>query len=151
MSQRPNRHQRRASQSVFVLPDNFATTESPPLEEVGAQEKTAPTSTQPPQEIPHPLHPLTTLPEQEIKVEGSGKKIQGNRGGSITLIQKAEYHQLVSRRIGPSKIATFPAPQFIEQILRIVHSPFLTKPLDDPIPNPSGRKKPAVDYLIKKL
>ncbi|KAF3321946.1 hypothetical protein FCM35_KLT14162 [Carex littledalei] len=28
MSQRPSRHQRRASQSVFVLPENFSVSES---------------------------------------------------------------------------------------------------------------------------
>uniref|UniRef100_M8CD63 Uncharacterized protein n=1 Tax=Aegilops tauschii TaxID=37682 RepID=M8CD63_AEGTA len=41
MSQRPGRHQRRASQSVFSLPENFASPEDVPGDGVGEQRKPA--------------------------------------------------------------------------------------------------------------
>ncbi|KAF7024519.1 hypothetical protein CFC21_036854 [Triticum aestivum] len=41
MSQRPGRHQRRASQSVFSLPENFASLEDVPADGVGEQRKPA--------------------------------------------------------------------------------------------------------------
>ncbi|CAL4973245.1 unnamed protein product [Urochloa decumbens] len=43
MSQRPGRHQRRASQSVFVLPENFALEDVPAaVAEVGAADQRKP-------------------------------------------------------------------------------------------------------------
>lgn len=41
MSQRPNRHQRRASQSVFVLPENFSVTEQVAFVDVATEQKPA--------------------------------------------------------------------------------------------------------------
>nr|XP_018682967.1 PREDICTED: uncharacterized protein LOC103990153 isoform X1 [Musa acuminata subsp. malaccensis]XP_018682968.1 PREDICTED: uncharacterized protein LOC103990153 isoform X1 [Musa acuminata subsp. malaccensis]XP_018682969.1 PREDICTED: uncharacterized protein LOC103990153 isoform X1 [Musa acuminata subsp. malaccensis]XP_018682970.1 PREDICTED: uncharacterized protein LOC103990153 isoform X1 [Musa acuminata subsp. malaccensis] len=65
MSCRPSRHQRRASQSVFVLPESFSISEAPPME-VG-EKKTAVESSQPSSEPAAPSPPPPALPGQEFK------------------------------------------------------------------------------------
>jgi hypothetical protein len=47
MSQRPSRHQRRASQGVFVLPENFSVTEHVALVEAAEQKPAFNHSTKP--------------------------------------------------------------------------------------------------------
>ncbi|RWW47599.1 hypothetical protein BHE74_00046386 [Ensete ventricosum] len=65
MSCRPSRHQRRASQTVFVLPESFSSSEAPPME-VG-EKKTAAESAQPSSEPAAPSPPPPALPGQELK------------------------------------------------------------------------------------
>ncbi|CAL9123676.1 unnamed protein product, partial [Musa textilis] len=65
MSCRPSRHQRRASQSVFVLPESFSSSEAPPME-VG-EKKAAVESPQPSSEPAAPSPPPPALPGQEFK------------------------------------------------------------------------------------
>ncbi|KAF3329987.1 hypothetical protein FCM35_KLT05318 [Carex littledalei] len=75
MSQRPSRHQRRASQSMFVLPENFATSEAP-LKEVNCGTQDAPGSGQASNDTSAQtsLHSsVVNLKDQEMKQCGTRK------------------------------------------------------------------------------
>ncbi|KAJ3680825.1 hypothetical protein LUZ60_015314 [Juncus effusus] len=71
MSQRPNRHQRRASQSVFVLPENFSTDESPATDGNGGTDNGTSAGTNQVQN-----NASTVSKDQEISNNGVVKKIQ---------------------------------------------------------------------------
>ncbi|RWV77998.1 hypothetical protein GW17_00061102 [Ensete ventricosum] len=60
MSERPSRHQRSASRGVFALPENFSSSEAPPMEV--SEQKTACKPAQNPPEG----RPSTSL-QQELK------------------------------------------------------------------------------------
>ncbi|KAG1365744.1 hypothetical protein COCNU_12G007440 [Cocos nucifera] len=71
MSERPNRHQRRPSQGVFHLPENFSSFEAAPPMEV-SEKKTTSNSGRTSSEIANPLPPSASQ-SQELK-EGISKK-----------------------------------------------------------------------------
>ncbi|WOL15018.1 hypothetical protein Cni_G23799 [Canna indica] len=71
MSCRPSRHQRRASQGVFSLPENFSSFEAPPVE--ATVKKTAVESAQSGAQA-SPSPPPSALPGVELKQAGNSNQ-----------------------------------------------------------------------------
>lgn len=73
MSDRPSRHQRRASQTVFAMPDNLSISETAPLMVEGGEKKTAATQGQPSSGAADPPPPSSVSATRELE-QGVSKK-----------------------------------------------------------------------------